>query len=70
MTVEVSRQDIITDHIVEYKSENKFLKLPPVSYLEMLGISPLPSQMAMINAINNPKYRFLCAALSRRQGKN
>lgn len=69
MTVEVSRQDIITDHIVEYKSENKFLKLPPVSYLEMLGISPLPSQMAMINAINNPKYRFLCAALSRRQGK-
>jgi len=69
MTVEVSRQDIITDQIIEYKSENKFLKLPPVSYLEMLGISPLPSQMAMINAINNPKYRFLCAALSRRQGK-
>ena len=64
MTVEVSRQDIITDQIIEYKSENKFLKLPPVSYLEMLGISPLPSQMAMINAINNPKYRFLCAALS------
>ena len=69
MTVEVSRQDIITDQIIEYKSENRFLKLPPVSYLEMLGISPLPSQMAMINAINNPKYRFLCAALSRRQGK-
>jgi len=69
MTVEVSRQDIISDQRIEYESENKFLKLPPISYLEMLGISPLPSQMAMINAINNPKYRFLCAALSRRQGK-
>lgn len=35
----------------------------------MLNIEPLPSQMAVINAINNPKYRFICAALSRRQGK-
>ena len=25
--------------------------------------------MAILNAINNPKYRFVCAALSRRQGK-
>jgi phage terminase large subunit len=25
--------------------------------------------MAIINAINNPKYRFVCAAISRRQGK-
>ena len=69
MAVEVSRQDIITDFLVEYTHEERFLKLPADSYLEMLGISPLPSQMAMINAINNPKYRFLCAALSRRQGK-
>jgi len=26
-------------------------------------------QLALINAINNPKYRFICAALSRRLGK-
>jgi PBSX family phage terminase large subunit len=37
--------------------------------MELLGIEPLPSQVAILNAINNPKYRFVCAALSRRQGK-
>jgi len=37
--------------------------------MELLGVEPLPSQVAIINAINNPKYRFVCAALSRRQGK-
>ena len=38
-------------------------------YLELLGITPNTSQHAIINAINNPKYRFVCAAVSRRQGK-
>ncbi len=69
MAVEVSRKDIITDKIVEVQSSDKFLKLPPEPYLDMLGIEPLDSQMAMINAVNNPKYRFIVAALSRRQGK-
>jgi len=69
VAVEVSRKDIITDKIVELQSSDKFLKLPPEPYLDMLGIEPLDSQMAMINAVNNPKYRFIVAALSRRQGK-
>ena len=69
MAVEVSRKDIITNKIVELQSPDKFLKLPPEPYLDMLGIQPLDSQMAMINAVNNPKYRFIVAALSRRQGK-
>ena len=69
MTIEVSRQDVLSDRIVEIQTANKFLKVPADSYLEMLGISPLPSQMAIINAINNPKYRFICASVSRRQGK-
>ena len=69
MAVEVSRKDIITNKIVELQSPDKFLKLPPEPYLDMLGIEPLDSQMAMINAVNNPKYRFIVAALSRRQGK-
>jgi hypothetical protein len=34
-----------------------------------LNVTPLPSQIAIINAINNPKYRFVSAAVSRRQGK-
>ena len=69
MAVEVSRQDILCDRIIDVQSANKFLKVPAESYLEMLGVSPLPSQMAIINAINNPKYRIICASVSRRQGK-
>ena len=49
--------------------ENKFIKLPIDSYMELLGVNPNSSQTALINAINNPKYRFVCAAISRRQGK-
>ena len=69
MTVEVSRRDIISDQIVELGSEAKFLKLPIGPYLGLLNVTPLPSQIAIINAINNPKYRFVSAAVSRRQGK-
>jgi hypothetical protein len=69
MAVEVSRRDIVSDEIVELQSEARFLKLPVNPYLELLDITPLPSQMALINAINNPKYRFVSAAVSRRQGK-
>ena len=69
MAVEVSRRDIISDEIVELGSEAKFLKLPIGPYLDLLNVKPLPSQIAIINAINNPKYRFVSAAVSRRQGK-
>lgn len=69
MAVEISRADIISDEIIELKSETKFIKLPIAHYLELLNVTPLPSQIAIINAINNPKYRFVAAAVSRRQGK-
>ena len=69
MAVEISRRDILSDKIYDLSSETRFLKLPVPPYLDMLGIVPLPSQVAIINAINNPKYRFICAAVSRRQGK-
>jgi hypothetical protein len=69
MAVEISRRDLISEHIVEFLPETRFLKLPVDPYLEMLGVIPLPSQMAIINAINNNKYRFVSAAISRRQGK-
>lgn len=45
------------------------MKVPIEGYLGLLGIDPIPSQMALINALNNPKYRFVVGALSRRQGK-
>ena len=69
MAVEVSRADIISEKLVDLQSETRFLKLPVAQYLELLGVSPLPSQMAIINAINNDKYRFVVASISRRQGK-
>ena len=69
MAVQISRQDIVSDEIFELQSEARFLKLPVNEYLDLLGVTPLPSQKAIINAINNPKYRFVCAAVSRRQGK-
>ena len=69
MAVEISRLDVLSDQLVELKSEAKFIKLPITPYLELLNVTPLPSQIAIINAINNPKYRFVSAAVSRRQGK-
>jgi PBSX family phage terminase large subunit len=41
----------------------------PGRYLDELGITPNNTQIAIINALNNPKYRFVTAAVSRRLGK-
>ena len=49
--IEVSRQDIIPDYLLDYPAADKFLKLPVEPYMDLLGIQPLPSQVAIINAI-------------------
>ena len=67
--LELSRKDITADELVEYPKDERFIKLPINQYMELLGIKPIKSQIALINAINNPNYRFVVAALSRRQGK-
>ena len=67
--IEISRTDIENTHLMEIQPEDRFIKLPIMGYLDLLGIEPNSSQTAIINAINNPKYRFVCAAVSRRQGK-
>ena len=67
--IEISRTDIVHDYLMELNPENRFIKLPIEGYLDLLGVDPNSSQTAIINAINNPKYRFVCAAVSRRQGK-
>lgn len=64
--MEISRKDLVSDRVLK---DGTFLKIPIESYLDLLGIEPIPSQMAIINAINSPKYRFVVGALSRRQGK-
>jgi phage terminase large subunit len=67
--IKVSRADIGCEEIQEFPSEIRFLKLPVVPYLDLLEVRPLRPQKAIINAINNPKYRFICAAIARRLGK-
>ena len=67
--IEISRTDIVPDYLMDYPQDSRFIKLPIEGYMELLGIEPNSSQTAIINAINSPKYRFVTAAVSRRQGK-
>ena len=67
--LEISRKDVIGTDIMQFDISNRFIKLPIEGYLDLLGTKPNSAQIALINALNNPKYRFVCAAISRRQGK-
>ena len=66
--IEISRTDVLSNELMSF-DERKFIKLPIDGYMDLLGITPNTSQTGIINAINNPKYRFVTAAVSRRQGK-
>lgn len=67
----VSRKYVETDKITEFPASERFIKLPIQKYLELLGIWDTMNdpQIALINAINDPRHRFVCAALARRLGK-
>jgi phage terminase large subunit len=67
----ISRPDVERDVIVDFPATTRFIKLPIVNYLKLLDIYDTINrpQIALINAINDPKYRFVCAALARRLGK-
>ena len=67
----VSRPDIDCEHITEFTADRRFIKLPIDNYLRLLNLydSINRPQIALINAVNDPKYRFICAALARRLGK-
>lgn len=69
--LKISRPDVCSESISDFPVSTRFIKLPIANYLKLLGIreSMNKPQMALINAINNPKYRFVCAALARRLGK-
>ena len=67
--IDISRADIESTFLMDLDAETRFIKLPIEGYMDLLGITPNSSQTAIINAINNPKYRFVTAAVSRRQGK-
>jgi hypothetical protein len=78
----ISRPDISAAAITEYPADTRFIKLPITNYLKLLpavdpvsGVSTTAwdqinrAQIALINAVNCPRYRFICAALARRLGK-
>ena len=72
----ISRPNIDRYNITDYAPEARFIKLPVENYLKLLmqgGDSVFNNlncpQIALINAVNSPDYRFICAALSRRLGK-
>ena len=49
--LEISRKDILEGELVSYSTEERFIKLPVMPYMDLLGITPIPSQVAIINAI-------------------
>ena len=67
----VSREDVDVDIITEFDPKSRFIKLPIENYLKLLNLWDTINrpQIALINSINNPQYRFVCAALARRLGK-
>ena len=67
----VSRPNINVDAITEIDPQQRFIKLPITNYLKLLDVYDTINrpQVALINAVNDPKYRFICAALARRLGK-
>jgi hypothetical protein len=67
----VSRPDIDCEHITEFDASRRFIKLPIDNYLRLLNLYDTINrpQIALINAVNSPQYRFICAALARRLGK-
>ncbi len=69
--LKVSRSDVEWEHLQEFPLESRFIKLPIENYLKLVGAwSQLNNaQLALINAVNNPRYRFVVAALARRLGK-
>lgn len=67
--MQVSRPYLNYTELVEYSVEERFLKLPVEGFLEVSGIVPISPQIALINALNDPRHRFIVACLSRRTGK-
>lgn len=73
--LKVSRPDVSTDSLTEFPANSRFLKIPVDKYIqELVRTSVIPEclnapQIALINAVNSPNYRFVVAAYSRRVGK-
>jgi hypothetical protein len=80
--LKISRPYVEADVLVDFPVSSRFIKLPIEGYLKLLPTKAPETgetcsvfdtmnrpQIALINAINDPRHRFVCAALARRLGK-
>jgi len=65
----ISDETIPVDYYKVLPIENRFIKLPAENYLNLIDIEPCKPQYAILNAVNDPRYRFVTACVSRRVGK-
>jgi len=66
----ISRPNISSTSVTDFPVADRFIKLPIENFMgNELEQEPVPPQIALINAINDPRFRFVVAALSRRTGK-
>ncbi len=71
-----SRDYINCDELVDFPVETRFFKLPVATFIEQMKadngdpIIPNRPQIAIINAVNDPRHRFVVACVSRRVGKS
>jgi len=68
--MQISREGISSTELQDFSIEERFIKLPIKKYLDLINIDPIPPQIALINAIQDPQYRFIVGVLSRRTGKS
>lgn len=68
--MEISRSFVDVDRIVGYPVDTRFFKLPVEAMMSTEGIIPNKPQLGIINALNDPKLRFVVACVSRRVGKS
>lgn len=68
--MEISRDYVSGTELQEFGERERFLKVPIENYMKLREFDPVPPQIALINAIQNPQIRFVTACLSRRTGKS
>jgi len=67
--MQVSRDYLNYCQLEDFSVDQRFLKLPVTGFLNLSKIVPIAPQIALINAVNDPRHRFIVACLSRRTGK-
>ncbi|QCW23740.1 putative terminase large subunit [Erwinia phage KEY] len=68
--MQISKDYIRTKDVVNFPIAERFFKLPVENLMEQEGITPNEPQVAIINALNDPRHRFITACVSRRVGKS